>query len=82
MIRNITPQVTLKAIPQRTGRVRDWLGPSYLDEEIDVVCGSPVRVLKTDKYFRNAFANTSLGIFPSTERLTLNNTNPTMIMCM
>ena len=56
-------QLALKAIPRRTGRVSDWLGPKYFNEEIKVERDSLVRVLKSTKWakFRNAFARTSLG---------------------
>ena len=46
------------------GRVSDWLGPDYFDDEVDVVSGCPVRVLKiTDKAkFRNSYEHTCLGM--------------------
>ena len=58
-------QVTLKAIPPRTGRVSDWLGPFYFNEEMEVTRGSPVRLLKKTDHssFRNNFKNSSLGNF-------------------
>ena len=56
-------QITLKAIPQRTGRVSDWLGPKYFDAEVPVERDCHIRLLKNTKWakFRNAYANTSLG---------------------
>ena len=56
-------QMTVASIPARTGRVSDWLGPKYFNEEVKVVLGSPIRLLKSSDTakFRNGFTNTSLG---------------------
>jgi len=56
-------QMTVTAVPTRTGRVSDWLGPKYFNEEVPVKLGSPIRLLKTEDKakFRNGFANTTLG---------------------
>ena len=61
-------QLTLKAIPKRSRRVSDWLGPEYFDEVLPLERGAPIRLLKphTQKSrevkFRNGFRNTSLII--------------------
>jgi len=59
-------QITLKAIPERTGRVSDWLGPKYFNAEVPVELGSHIRLLKStdEAQFRNAYTNTSLGDSP------------------
>ena len=56
-------QMTLTSIPQRRGRVSDWLGPMYFDEVLSVERNSNIRLLnKSDKAnFRNRYTNTSLG---------------------
>ena len=67
-------QLTLKAIPKRSGRVSDWLGPSFFDEVLPVIPGCRVRVLSKSDYdqgtrFRNSFENTCLG--ECNDRITL-----------
>jgi len=55
-------QMTVACIPSRRGRVSDWLGPHYFNEEVEVVSSSPIRLLKaTDTAkFRNGYTNTTL----------------------
>lgn len=55
-------QMTVACIPSRRGRVSDWLGPHYFNEEVKVVSTSPIRLLKTTDTakFRNGYTNTSL----------------------
>ena len=38
-------QITLTAIPPRSGRVTQWLGPSYFDEVLPIIAGEQVRIL-------------------------------------
>ena len=56
-------QIALKAIPRRTGRVSDWLGPDYFNEEdVPLVIGSRVRVLCPHDHagFRNRYKYSQL----------------------
>ena len=59
-------QMTLLAIPRRRGRVFEWLGPHYFDEELPVELGSAIRYLgtKDPAKFRNDYRNSSLGNTP------------------
>ena len=64
-------QMTLTSIPQRRGRVSDWLGPMYFDEVLPVERNSNIRLLnkadiKSGTKFRNRYTNTSLGTCPHT----------------
>ena len=58
-------QLTLAGIPARRGRVSDWLGPMFFNEEVPIESGSNVRLLKDTKAvkFRNRYATTSLGMY-------------------
>ena len=55
-------QMTVSSIPSRRGRVSDWLGPQYFNEEVEVVSGSPIRLLKDSDQakFRNGYTHTTL----------------------
>jgi len=46
------------------GRVSDWLGPKYFNDDVDLTSGCRVRLLKqTDKAkFRNSYEHTCLGM--------------------
>ena len=41
----------------RSGRVTEWLGPSYFNEEVPIVAGCPVRIMrdKDPAAFRNTY---------------------------
>jgi hypothetical protein len=63
-------QMTVLAIPKRKvkGRVSEWLGPSYFNEELPVERGSAVRCLSTTNHrvkFRNDYRHSTLGKIPS-----------------
>jgi len=55
-------QVVVSAIPHKSGRVAEWLGPTYFDEEVPLVTGCPVRILREqDKVtFRNPYKYSAL----------------------
>ena len=55
-------QIALTAIPPRSGRVTKWLGPSYFNEVLPILCGERVRILrgKDPAKFRNTYKTTSL----------------------
>ena len=38
-------QLALVSIPRRSGRVAEWLGPAYFDEELPITRGCQVRIL-------------------------------------
>ena len=55
-------QVALASIPRRSGRVSEWLGPAYFDEELPISQGCQVRILRDADHakFRNAYKYTKL----------------------
>lgn len=55
-------QLALSAIPRGTGRVAEWLGPAYFDEELPITAGSTVRILRQDDpaSFRNPYRYSKL----------------------
>ena len=50
-------QLALSAIPRGSGRIAEWLGPAYFDEELPITAGSEVRILRHDDSasFRNGY---------------------------
>ena len=55
-------QISLTAIPPRSGRVTKWLGPCYFNEVLPIVAGEQVRILSVGDpaKFRNPYKNTGL----------------------
>ena len=55
-------QLALASIPKRSGRVSEWLGPSYFDEELPITRGCQVRILREadPAKFRNAYKYTKI----------------------
>lgn len=59
---NTILQIVLTAIPAHSGRVTQWLGPSYFNEVLPLIAGEQVRILRGSDpaKFRNAHNKTGL----------------------